>query len=117
MRCYRRYARDHRRVIELPSDSRRNIDLASTPRRVDHCITQRRHQQRIEHRIHRCEHVAISLTSASPVEVAVEVVDAHHCHCTRNVEIHNALVQIVTRIVVRLPACVVVVRHVDVAWS
>ena len=48
----RRRARDHCRVVELPCYSGRDIDLPATPGGVHDCMSQRRHQQWIQHRIH-----------------------------------------------------------------
>src|SRR6185436_8417342 len=108
-------ARDHSRVVELFRDARRDINLAATPRGVHHCIPQRRHQQRIQHRIHRREHVSISFTRASPVNPTRKVVDANDRHRARHVEIHNTLVQIVTCQILRLPRRVVIMRDINVA--
>jgi hypothetical protein len=90
---YRLYARHHRCIVELPRDSRRNVGLATSPRRVHHCIPQRRYQQWIQHRIHLSQHVSIGLPRSAPIEAtAPEVVDTHDCHRARHVEIHHALI-------------------------
>src|ERR1051326_8626086 len=111
-------ARNHCRVAYLARDSQRDVDLAATPRRMHHRISQQRHQQRIQHRPDRHQRVSIGPLRPSPIKIAsCEIIDAHHGHCIRHVEIHAALIQISTSQVVRLPVRVVVMRHVGIAWS
>jgi hypothetical protein len=66
-------------------------------------ISQRRHQQRIEHRIHLRQHVAIRPPRATEIVFTPKIVGVHDGHRVRHVQVHNALVQIVAGQVLRLP--------------
>jgi hypothetical protein len=110
-------ARDHSRVTQLPRDSRRNVLLASTPRRIDHRISQRRHQQWIEHRVHMGQHVPIGSSRVTPIVATEKVVDWNDSHRIWHSQIYPALIEISIAQVVRLPTRVVVTRHVHVARS
>jgi hypothetical protein len=64
------------------------------------------------------QRVSIGPSRSSPIKrVAREVIETHDCYCIRHVQVRSAQVQIIASQVVRLPARVVVVRHVSVAWS